>query len=265
MRFATATAPAISTDTQSTPANSEAEGRPAPRPAVDRCDRDRLISDHFPLVRTIAGGVGASPTGRGVPLDDLVAYGAQGLLQAAERFDSSKRVPFEAFARYRIRGAVIDGIRRHHWMSRRTYGRMRMEQLLAAGEPANDVGPRPSAMPKVPLDPRRPISLDELNVRGLSSSMELGDSATGDRWNGRVMANYPMEPDDGLQLRVKDALTRLPDKERRILELCYFGDMTFEQVGEELGIQRSWVCRLHARALNILRQELGDLAGTRAP
>jgi DNA-directed RNA polymerase specialized sigma subunit len=95
--------------------------------------------------------------------------------------------------------------------------------------------------------------------------MELGDSATGDRWNGRVMANYPVEPDDGIQLRVKDALTRLPDKERRILELCYFGDMTFEQVGEELGIQRSWVCRLHARALNILREELGDLAGTRAP
>jgi hypothetical protein len=65
MRFATATA-AISTDTPLTPANGEAEPSSAPRPAVDRCDRDRLIADHCPLVRTVAGGVGASASGWGV-------------------------------------------------------------------------------------------------------------------------------------------------------------------------------------------------------
>jgi RNA polymerase sigma factor (sigma-70 family) len=258
MRFATAV---VSATDLSSPKNSEAEPTPSPRRPANQSARDRLIADHFPFVRCIAGAVGASPTGRGVPLDDLVAYGAHGLLQAAERFDSSKGVPFEAFARHRIRGAVIDGIRGHHWLSRRTYNRVRAEQLLAFNKPANDVGPRPSISRTAPLDPRRPISLDARNHRGLPASLELGESATGDRWNGRLMAHYPVEPDDGIQLRVKEALARLPDKERRILELCYFGDMTFEQVGAELGIQRSWVCRLHARALNTLRVELGDLAG----
>jgi RNA polymerase sigma factor for flagellar operon FliA len=239
-------------------------------PAVDRSERDRLITVHFELVRSIAGALRASPIGSGILFDDLVAYGAHGLLQAAERFDSTKGVPFEIFARYRIRGAMVDGIRRHHWLSRRAYKRLRTEQLLAIGVPANDVHPFPCtsqapATGSLSLSPNR---LDETHNNGSSSHFrtdDLADCFAGDRWNGRQMAQRPVEPDDTMQVRVKAALGHLPEKERRVVELCYFAGMTFEQAGAQLGVRRSWVCRLHTRAIGALRTALDQAPGKTVP
>ena len=249
---------------------------PSPEPAstvpatVDRSERDRLITVHFELVRSIAGALRASPIGSGILFDDLVAYGAHGLLQAAERFDSTKGVPFEIFARYRIRGAIVDGIRRHHWLSRRAYKRLRTEQLFALAEPANDVypSPCPARTPVTRSLSFRPNGLDETHDSASSLHFrtdDLADCFAGDRWNGRQMAQLPVEPDDTMQVRVKAALRRLPEKERRVVELCYFAGMTFEQAGARLGVHRSWVCRLHARAIGALRTALDQAPGKAVP
>src|SRR6185437_6886528 len=116
--------------------------------AARRSTRDRLVTDHLPLVRSIAGAVRSSPVGANVPLDDLIAYGANGLLDAAERFDPERGVPFDVFCRYRVRGAIVDGIRRHHWLPRRTYKRFCAERIIADATPANDVDhPESAAAP----------------------------------------------------------------------------------------------------------------------
>src|SRR4029079_2017053 len=79
--------------------------------AVHRSERDRLVQAHLPLVRTIAGAVRSSTIGAGIPLDDLVAYGANGLLDAADRFDPARGAPFAVFCRYSARSDTLYGHR----------------------------------------------------------------------------------------------------------------------------------------------------------
>ena len=219
-----------------------------------RSDRDRLIREYLPLVRKVAGAIRSSPLGARIPFDDLAAYGANGLLEALERFDSTRGVPFEVFSRYRIRGAIVDGIRREHWLSRRTYKRLCAEQLDLDRQPANDVG-----APATSTWSRRapgPQSLDELDdgdgARARGEAVGQADA----RWNGRRMIEPAVDEDDTLLLRVKAAIRQLPDRERQVIELRYFGEKRLAETGAELGVQRSWACRLHARAIAALRAAL---------
>jgi RNA polymerase sigma factor (sigma-70 family) len=119
--------------------NSATHPRTTTTLSVDTSERDELIKANFYLVRPIACAVASSYLGTGVELDDLIAYGAKGLLDAASRFDATKGVSFRTFAGHRIRGAIIDGIRTHHWMSRRAYKRLcteRAAELEAAAHGA---------------------------------------------------------------------------------------------------------------------------------
>jgi RNA polymerase sigma factor FliA len=226
--------------------------------AVRRSERDRLVKEHLPIVRTIAGAVRSSAIGAGIPLDDLVAYGANGLLDAAERFDPARGVPFEVFCRYRVRGAIVDGIRRHHWLPRRMYKRLCAEQTARDERPANDNGD--------------PASVDSSRGRGpgpVFADVDSGppdgapldeDAAAcwGGRWNGRRMFQIPVEEDDRLHIQARAAVQKLPYKERRLIELCYFDGKNLAEAGELLGMQRSWACRLHARAIAMLRAALSS-------
>ena len=227
-----------------------------------RAVRDRLVTEYLPLVRCIAGAIRSSPLGARIPFDDLYAYGAHGLLEALDRFDPTRGVPFEAFSRYRIRGAIVDGIRREHWLSRRTYKRLCDERIALDQRPANDVGDTtPStAYGRAP----GPQSLDELdNADGTRARGETVGQ-TDARWNGRRMIQLPVEEDDSLFLRVKAAIRELPERERQVIELRYFGEKRLTEAGAELGMQRSWACRLHARAIATLRTALNSAARTSA-
>lgn len=103
-------------------ATTDAPTNSSPRSSLRSvAERDHLVKDHLWLVEMIANALRGLPIAGGVSFQDLVAYGSTGLVEAAERFDSSKAVPFKTFARYRVRGAMIDGIRSHHWLSRRAY------------------------------------------------------------------------------------------------------------------------------------------------
>ena len=96
--------------------------------APDTRARDERIKAHLDLVKSIAGDIRARPLGRGMELDDLVAYGAIGLVEAATRFEE-RGVPFSAFARRRIYGAIVDGIRAQHWFGRRADRRLRIDRV----------------------------------------------------------------------------------------------------------------------------------------
>jgi RNA polymerase sigma factor FliA len=195
-----------------------------PAKEVDLGARDARVNAHLHVVRSIAVRIRSQPIGRGMELDDLVAYGAQGLVEAASRFDG-RRIPFVVFARRRIYGAIVDGIRSQHWFGRRADRRLRIDragqdwyvELAGAGHVRNDT-----------------------------------------RWNGRPMAQSPVETDDARTLRVAVNLRALPPQEQQLVDLCYYQGKRLSQAAKEMGIGRPWASRLHARALATLRAAMAE-------
>jgi RNA polymerase sigma factor FliA len=186
--------------------------------APDTTVRDERIRAHLGLVKSIAGYIRSQPLGRGVELNDLIGYGARGLLEAAARFDG-RGVPFVAFARRRIYGAIVDGIRTQHWFGRRADRRLRIERVGQDWHVA--LGAREQAHNDV-------------------------------RWNGRPMVCTPADTED-VNGRLAAALRGLPRLERRLVDLCYYQEKTLTHAAKELGIGRPWASRVHARALVALR------------
>jgi RNA polymerase sigma factor FliA len=186
--------------------------------APDTRARDKRIKAHLDLVKSIAGDIRARPLGRGIDLDDLVAYGAIGLVEAATRFEE-RGVPFSAFARRRIYGAIVDGIRAQHWFGRRADRRLRVDRVGHDWQVA----------------------------------VEAGDRAHNDvRRNGRPMVCPTIETED-VTAQVAAALRGLPVLERRVVELHHYQEKTITQAAKELRIGRPRASRLHARALVTLR------------
>ena len=189
--------------------------------APDTRARDERITAHLDLVKSMARDIRGRPLGRGIDLDDLVGYGTVGLVEAATRFEE-RGVPFSAFARPRIYGAIVDGIRTQHWFGRRADRRLRIDRVGHDWQVAVDAGHRAHN------DVRR---------------------------NGRPMVCPPIETGDVTE-QVAAALQGLPVLERRVVELHHYQHKTISQTAKELGICRPWTSRLHARALAALRVAL---------
>ena len=189
--------------------------------ASDTRARDQRITAHLDLVKSMAGDIGGRPLGRGIDLDDLVGYGTVGLVEAATRFEE-RGVPFSAFARPRIYGAIVDGIRAQHWFGRRADRRLRIDRVGHDWQVAVDAGHQAHN------DVRR---------------------------NGRPMVCPPIETGDAAE-QLAAALQGLPVLERRVVELHHYQQKTISQAAKELGICRPWTSRLHARALAALRAAL---------
>jgi len=226
-------------------------------------ERDRLIEQHLSLVQAIAGKLKRN-LGRSIDYEDLVGYGSKGLIEAAERFDARQGVAFTTFAYYRIRGAMVDGLRTMGWYSRADYTRYRAEER--ATEYLRNVSERDGAAKEAApagssTAPDKAKAVDELaaTLGGVAAvyitSLEAAASVADD--------SLPA-PDADLErvqtsARARDALAKLPEKERRLMEMYYFGDKNLEEAGAELGLSKSWACRLHARAVGMLRDALSDL------
>lgn len=221
-------------------------------------DRDRLVEENLDLVRSIAGKLKRS-LGRNLDLDELVAYGSKGLVEAASRFDSGKGVTFSTFAYYRIRGAMLDGLRAMGWYSRADYARYRAEER--ATEYLRSLAEREGASAASAGQARDAAETLAEIAEVLSSvatihitSLEAAAAVTDER----------LPPPDQqlerlhMQARARRALAKLPDKERRLLQLHYFEDMNLEVAGVQMGLSKSWVSRLHARAVDLLRKVLEE-------
>jgi RNA polymerase sigma factor for flagellar operon FliA len=225
-------------------------------------ERDRLIEQNLSLVNALAGKLKRS-LGKSIEFDDLVGYGSKGLIEAAERFDSRQGVSFTTFAYYRVRGAMLDGLRTMGWYSRADYARYRAEER--ANEYLQNLSEREGAALSATPAPaqRKPdatATLAEIHeiLGGVATvhitSLEAASSMADDRLPA---------PDQDLErlqsnTRVREALATLPEKERRLMDLYYFGEKNLEEAGAELGLSKSWACRLHARAVALLRDALGD-------
>jgi RNA polymerase sigma factor for flagellar operon FliA len=202
--------------------------------------RNELIVTHRHLARSIARTFHFS-IGKGVALEDLVAYGDKGLVEAASRFDRTRGIPFGAFARRRIEGSIVDGIRVHSPLSRRAYERLRTDQA----RPANDTGSE--------LFQTLDLSTNGDGHDWRAAMAEPGEARHDARWNGRRMAHLPVAEDDSLEVLVAAELRRLPTRERRLFRLCYYQGKTLTEAAHQMGRGCSWASRVHTKALATLR------------
>lgn len=224
------------------------------KPTPSDAARDALVQAHLPLVHRVARRLlRDSPTWVG--LDELVAAGREGLLSAATRYDPLQRAAFGTYAYYRIRGAMLDLLR--HECAQSPYARARasaqsaLDTLLeqrALDEPA-----APAGTPEAAAEAAQALAsvLDDAVI-----ALTLGEMA------GHIAPETPDDPASALEARqdrqrLDRALARLPRRERELVVGVYLRDETLEAVGKRFGLTKSWASRLHARALQKLRDALG--------
>jgi RNA polymerase sigma factor for flagellar operon FliA len=226
--------------------------------ALRNPERDQLIADHIDMARRIAGRVG-----RRVPdwirEDDLVGAAMIGLTEAADRFDASQGLPFVAFAERRIRGAVLDELRRGDPMPRRKRADARklgktIAQLEGKlGRPPEDAEIA-DAM-GVGIDQYRE-ELEGLTQVSFVDFDELGDGNLAPANDN----SWPSAATEKKQLaqRLHSAMETLPERDALVLSLYYVEELSYLEIAEVLSVSESRVCQLHARALARLKAELEE-------
>jgi len=219
---------------------------------LPEAERSRLVDENLPYVRALAAQIKEQLPPE-IEYEELVAYGTQGLLEAAQRFDPRGGASFSTYAYYRIRGAIFDGLRQMGWLSRGAYGRQRTEDKITSYLSA--VADRDAAADRAGV----PGDL-EAEVMGLSDALAgvatifVTSLAAIDRQLAEGGPSTDQRLDEArLGHLVREALASLPDKERKLLDLHYFKSKSLQEAGKELGLSKSWASRLHARAVDLLR------------
>lgn len=203
--------------------------------------------------------------GEFVELDDLVSYGREGLLDASRRFDASRGVPFRAYANFRVRGAIIDGVRTMARVPRRVHERLgALAALARVSEGAVEdvqVAPPPGSQA---VDAERALT-DHL--RSMATAMAMGllaPTARDDDGEPIPVVDPDTTPEEAmgkaeLMRLVTEAIEELPAQEAELVKRHYLQGDRFDRVAQELGLSKSWASRLHTRALGRLSKRLRGL------
>jgi len=217
----------------------------------------------IPFVEQLARRVAATMP-HSIDLGDLVQDGVIGLIDAARRFDDGRGIKFETFAERRIRGAMIDALRKDAWP--RGVRRQRRELEAAREQLRRELGCEPSLADlaaRVGSDEKR-LGRTIVRIHTIESTSPL---ASGDHLHESSLppALVPAEPEQPDRLyereetkeRVQVAIASLPAREQTVIGLYYYGEATMKQIGAEIGVNESRVSQLHARAIRRLRDALG--------
>jgi RNA polymerase sigma factor for flagellar operon FliA len=231
------------------------------RPPVTDAERQR-IETSVPFVEHLARRVAASMP-HSVDLGDLVQSGMIGLIDAARRFDESRGIKFETFAERRVRGAMIDALRRDAWP--RGVRRVRRELEAAREALRRELGHEPSMADlaaRVGADEAR-LGRTILRIATIESTSPLADlsESGGSALPPVLMPAEPPSPDREYEVletreRLRAAIATLPPRERSVVGRYYFEEATMKEIGAEIGVNESRVSQLHARAMARLRQVL---------
>ncbi len=229
-------------------------------------DSDDLVSKHAALVKRIAFHL-MSRLPPSVQADDLIQAGMIGLLEASRNYDASQGASFETYAGIRIRGAMLDEIRRTDWTPRSVHRKAR-QVAEAVRQIENEFG---RDARDVEVADKLGITLDEYHrilqdatgcrVFSIDDGNGFGDEpapAAGDE--------QPNEPLDSLQTRdfkaaLAEAIAGLPERERLVMAMYYDEELNLREIGEVLGVSESRVCQIHGQALIRLRARMGEWVG----
>jgi len=235
----------------------------------DRGLRDRLILTYAPLVKFVAGRLGATLPSH-VDEQDLVSYGLLGLIGAIERFDPSREIKFETYAIARIKGAIIDELRSLDWVPRSVRTRARhIERAIAELERTLMRAPTDDEIAaKVGISGQElEDSLTEISRTSIAALDEIWAPAGGDQISliDTIEDQSGPNPEVSLeQTELKEALgeaiSRLPEREKLVVTLYYYEELTLREIGEVLGVTESRVSQLHTKAVLRLKARLSGVA-----
>jgi RNA polymerase sigma factor for flagellar operon FliA len=234
----------------------------------DQGVRDRLILTYAPLVKYVAGRLGSGLPAH-VDENDLVSYGLLGLIGAIERFDLDRDIKFETYAIARIKGSIIDELRAMDWVPRSVRSRAR-DIERAIGELERKLHRAPT---DEEIAEKLGVSTDDLNeslseigrssIAALDELWTVSSSGGGDQVAliDTIEDTQGPEPQSELaqtELReaLGEAIARLPEREKLVVTLYYYEELTLREIGEVLGVTESRVSQLHTKAILRLKARL---------
>lgn len=229
--------------------------------------REALIIEYVPLVKLVSGRL-SMYLGYTVEYEDLVSYGIFGLIDAIDKFDYRKGIKFETYASLRIRGAILDQIRKMDWIPRSVRQKQRqIDAAITKLESAEDKTATDEEIAKE-LD----ISLEEYyvwqgqtKVTGIASIDEFVEQGIEVRAfdNQKYADNEPEKVYEKEELKnlLKESLDKLTEKERMVVVLYYYEGLTLKEISSVLEVSESRVSQLHTKALQKMKQILGSQYG----
>lgn len=229
--------------------------------------RDKIILEYAPLVKLVAGRL-SMYLGYNVEYDDLVSYGIFGLIDAIDKFDYSKAVKFETYASLRIRGAILDQIRKMDWIPRTI--RQKQKKIDVAMKEIENLKGRAATDEEIAAQ----LGIDEgefldwqsqmkiTNVVSLNEYLEQGAEVPNERnSNKRFDAPEEVMEQSELKQMLKDALELLTEKEKKVIVLYYYEELTLKEISNILEVSESRISQLHTKALQKMKKKMGNYMG----
>lgn len=226
--------------------------------------RDKIILEYAPLVKLVAGRL-SMYLGYNVEYEDLVSYGIFGLIDAIDKFDCTKAVKFETYASLRIRGAILDQIRKMDWIPRTI--RQKQKKIDSAIKEIEDQEGRTAKDAEI----ARKLGIGEeeflewqsqmkiTNIVSLNEYLEQGSEVPNEK-NSSKYFDAPEEVIEKTELKqiLKEALELLTEKERKVIVLYYYEELTLKEISNVLEVSESRISQLHTKGLQKMKRKLGN-------
>lgn len=223
--------------------------------------KEKLILEYAPMVKYVAGRL-VIHVGQHVEYDDLISYGIFGLIDAIDKFDIDKGVKFETYASLRIRGAIIDNIRKMDWVPR-TMRQKNKEYEQVCTQLESELGREPT---EAEIAGRLNLTVEEarelirkatvLSLVSLDDYLEQNyESAFGTGSLEDTPEGYFNKQE--LHRMLTDTIEKLSEKEKRVVTLYYFEDMTLKEISSVMGVSESRVSQIHSKAIMRMQSKLG--------
>ena len=225
--------------------------------------RAQIIIEYAPLVKIVAGRL-SMYLGGNVEYEDLVSYGVFGLIDAIDKFDTNKDVTFETYASLRIRGSILDQIRKMDWIPRTVRQRQRkIDEAIKSLEARTGKTPTDEMLAE-----ELGVSGEELlswqsqlkvtNVVSLNEFVESGNEPVMDaKGNFRFAQPEEVIAETELKQMLKDAMQLLTEKEQKVILLYYYEDLTLKEISRVLEVSESRISQLHTKALQKMKKKMG--------
>jgi RNA polymerase sigma factor for flagellar operon FliA len=215
-----------------------------------RPDVNQLIHSYRSYARAIASELLCKLPPH-IDKEDIFGAAELGLVEAARAFDASRGVLFKTFAFYRIRGAVYDCLRKMAWFSKAQYQQYKFER--AANEYLADYSATaaPQGTPEEEYGELKNIAASVVTCYMLSLDQLQQEIAAVDGSQGEQECERIEQ-----ERELRQCLAQLPERNRQVMELYYLQDLSLEQIGEKMGLSKSWVCRIHSKSLEMMRSAL---------
>lgn len=231
--------------------------------------REKFIRQYMPLVKYVAGKVAVGMPSN-VEFDDLVGYGQFGLLDAINKYDTSKNVKFKTYAVTRIRGAIFDELRQIDWVPRSVRQKSReIEDAIASlesrlGRTASNAEIAESLNMTEEDYNRTVMKVSGTSILSLNDVWYAGDDNDNMSIGNNIEAPSSLNPDimaerEAVKKVIAEAINELPEKEKMVIVLYYHEDLTFKEIGDVLEVSESRISQLHAKANLRLRAKLTNL------